>query len=503
VTEAFLLPQVLGRSAARRPHHVALDTGDASLTYRELDERSNRVARLLLRHDVRRGDRVGVHLEKGIDHMVVMWGVLKAGAVYVPLDARAPGRWLAQAAGHLQFALIVTNDRGSRAWREVTEPPDVLEIGQMDLVADAGEEPPVHAVDLDPVAIFLTSGSTGAPRGVIRTHRNVLAGARGDITLARLRPADRLGCNAPLHFSFAARDVFCAAILGATLVLPPDTIARFPVDAVDFAAVTSMTVWSLVPSLLAGVAASHQADRTRLSDLRSIQFGGEMPTLRPVLDLMAALPGVAFDNCYGSTETNRVAAYRLPRRLSPTIEVLPIGRPASNVDLLIADDDGRPAEMGQLGELYVRGTCVTPGYWRDESATAKALVPHPFAGPEAGRVFRTGDLASIDEKGLVSVWGRRAGFLKARGYRIEPAQVENALLSHPDVAECAVVVKGDRLLGFVGTDVAVTSMELRRWCGARLPRYLVPAHIEVLTALPRTDRGKIDRRQLERSAADP
>jgi amino acid adenylation domain-containing protein len=509
---AYLLQQLLAAGAERDPDKPAVRARGRSLTYAELQTRSNQLAHLLRERGVRRGDRVGLFFPKAVESLVAMLGVLKAGAVYVPLDPHAPLRRVAGIAADCGLRALVTTAERLHGLGPGAVDCAVLVSGEARsddevvwtaLDACPASPPPEIGVESDLAYILYTSGSTGQPKGVMLTHRNALTFVDWCAATFDIRPEDRLSNHAPLHFDLSVFDVYNALGAGATVSMIHEEIAVFPRQLAALIETEGLTVWYSVPSalvylLLHGELGAHDLDRLRL-----VLFAGEVFPMKYLRQLADLLPHAELYNLYGPTETNVCTYHRVDRWRLAGQERLPIGRACANTEVLALDADGRPIGAGETGELYVRGPSVTPGYWGDPDRTARALVPNPLQPHLADRLYRTGDLVTPDDRGEYLFLGRRDSQVKSRGYRIELGDIEAALYAHPSVVEAAVLAVPDEALGsrlraFVALREGdtLTAGALQTHCAGLVPRYMVPEAIEVRPHLPKTSTGKTDRTRL-------
>lgn len=516
-----LLPHLLTDAAASAPERPAVIDAHGAVSYGDLDRRTDRLAHVLAHVGVRPGDRVGLFLNKSADAIAGIYGILKAGAAYVPLDPFAPAARLAYIAGDCGIRCLVTSREKAGTWgdllrngaplaklivldageEEVESPgPGVACLGRAALLAAPERAPAVRAISQDLAYILYTSGSTGQPKGVMLSHLNALTFVRWCYDYLRPTPADVFSNHAPLHFDLSILDLYVAALAGAALVLVPPETSVFPMRLAEFIEQTGITIWYSVPSVLSLLVVHGRLAIGRLASLRHVLFAGEVFPIAHLRRLMAVLPHVRFTNLYGPTETNVCTYYPVPPLAEEQTAPIPIGRAIGDVEVWAADEQGRRVPPGEVGELWVRGPTVAYGYWGDAERTARAFVANPSGLPD--RVYRTGDLVRQNADGDLLFLGRRDHQIKSRGYRIELGDVEAALYAHPQVVECAVVavpdeIVGNRLKAFVVTRGAgVTGTDLARFCATLLPRYMVPDTFTFLRALPRTSTGKTDRTAL-------
>jgi amino acid adenylation domain-containing protein len=513
---AYLLQQLLAVSAERHPEKSAVHARNRSLTYGELQARSSQLAHLLRERGVARGDRVGILFPKAVESVIAMLGVLKAGAVYVPLDPHAPVRRVAGIAENCGLRALITTGERLQALGTVTVDTAVLVSGEghaeghlpwAALDAFPTSAPPEVGVEGDLAYILYTSGSTGQPKGVMLTHRNALTFVDWCAATFDIRPDDQLSNHAPLHFDLSVFDVYNALGAGATVSMIHEEIAVFPQRLAALIEARGITVWYSVPSALVYLLLHGDLGVRNLDRLRLVLFAGEVFPMKYLRQLADLLPRAELYNLYGPTETNVCTYHRVDRWRLAGQERLPIGRACANTETLALDAAGRVIGPGETGELYVRGPSVTPGYWGDRDKTGRALVPNPLQPYLGERLYRTGDLVTPDEDGEYLFLGRRDSQVKSRGYRIELGDVEAALYAHPAVVEAAVIAVpdqeiGSRLRGFVALKAGetLTAAALQSHCGALVPRYMVPEAIELRPSLPKTSTGKTDRAKLAAEA---
>lgn len=517
---------LLAESAARFPDRVAVVDGERSATYAELDATANRLAHLLAECGVRYGDRVGLYLEKSLEAVTGIYGTLKAGGTYVPLDPGAPPARLGTIAGDAGLRCLITGAEKKDDWAalvaegapvetlvvlnaadgEVAAPDGVRVVTSTALSDHPGESPPeAPRSSADLAYILYTSGSTGVPKGVMLSHLNAMAFVDWAVAEFEVAESDRLSSHAPLHFDLSVFDLYAAARAGAAVVIVPAQLALFPVELARWIRQAGITVWYSVPSILTLLVLRGKPAEVELSELRTILFAGEVFPTKYLHRLMEILPHVRFANLFGPTETNVCTWYEVPRWTGEPPASIPIGKAISDVEVFAVREDGSIAPQGEVGELFVRGPTVMQGYWGDAERTARTLL-REWNGETSGYpVYRTGDLTHLDENGDWIFLGRRDSQIKSRGYRIELGDIEAALNQHPAVVECAVVAIPDdivtnRIKAFVVTRDSIAEEELNRFLGERLPRYMAPELYELRDDLPRSSTGKIDRPTLVQEA---
>jgi amino acid adenylation domain-containing protein len=515
-----LLHRLLSRSAQDDPDRTAVEDRDRSLTYAELDARANQVANLLTDLGVTEGDRVGLYLDKSLEAVAAIYGAMKAGAAYVPLDPRAPIGRLGYIVADCGIRVLVSGAEKASGWADLARSGASLDaivvpnaervdaetagaklLTSRDIDVQEAMAPAGRTIDLDLAYILYTSGSTGNPKGVMLSHLNALTFVRWTVERFGIGPEDRLSSHAPFHFDLSILDLYAAAEAGAAVVLVPPELSVFPITTRDFIRDRRLTIWYSVPSMLTMLVERGGLEVGDFPDLRVMLFAGEVFPMKYLRQLVELLPHVRFFNLYGPTETNVCTYFEVGEIPEEQTEPVPIGRAIDDVDVFAVTDDGRLAAIDEVGELYVRGTTVMQGYWGDVEGTERALVRNPIAPELRDPAYRTGDLVRRDGGGDYRLLGRRDHQIKSRGYRIELGEVETALYAHPGVVECAVIAVPDpmvtnRIKAYVVGRDGVTTDALITFCRERIPEYMVPEHIELRDVLPKTSTGKVDRQAL-------
>lgn len=518
---AALLQDYVARAAERDGDRTAMVLGDERLRYGTLDADAGRLARALTDLGCRRGDRVALLAPKAPATVVGMLAALRAGCAYVPLDVASPaprvGRILTSSEPRvvlatastrgLADALVAAGALGADTHVVSLDEEPISGEGWTSVLARADWAsltplPPLSTLRTDDAAhLLFTSGSTGLPKGVVIRHASVIHFIEWATRYFGFTPDDRLSGHPPLHFDLSTFDLYGSFAVGAELHLVPASANLLPQRLAALIRGAELTQWFSVPSTLAFMARADVVDD--FPSLRRVLACGEvLPT--PVLaHWMRRLPGVRFTNLYGPTEATIASSYHsLDDPPTDESAPIPIGTPIPGEDLLVLDECREAVPPGEIGDLYIAGAGLSPGYWRDPDRTQEVFVEDTDGGHR--RLYRTGDLARRDVDGLLHFVGRADSQIKSRGYRIELGEIETALNRVDGLAESAVVAVHSG--GFEGTAICcayapVAGVELappalRTQLSAVLPAYMLPTRWSVLDALPKNVNGKIDRAAL-------
>ncbi len=509
----------LNDTRRRWPLRVAIEESDGTaITYQDLHALTGRLRDHLRGRGVGPGDRVGLCMTKSIDAVAAMFGIMKAGAAYVPCDPNAPPARNAFILADCQVKLALVEERfHAGVTREIAAlgaAVPLLAIGAVSggaaLRSALDAPPPAGAAavveDLSPAPddlayILYTSGSTGRPKGVMLTHRNAVSFVQWCVETFRPVPDDRFSSHAPFHFDLSILDIYVPLQEGATLVLVAHEIGKDPGTLAAFIAQKRISVWYSAPSILSLMAEMGDLDRLSFPALRHVLFAGEVFPIRHLRRLRQQWPAPRFFNLYGPTETNVCTFHEIPATIPPDRgDPYPIGKTCSHLADRVVDLDGAIASDG-AGELCISGPAVTPGYWNREEQTSRAFLP----STDGLRWYRTGDIVARDGNGDYVFHGRRDRMVKKRGYRVELGEIEACLYTHPRLRQAAVVAietdAGLSIKAFVCTHDAqrVSIIDLKRHCSEQLPLYMVPDLFAFTDALPTTSTGKVDYEKLKKA----
>jgi amino acid adenylation domain-containing protein len=498
------------------PEKTALVVGDRRLGYREIDEETNRLAHALRGHGVRRNDRVVLFLDNSAETVVGLFGILKAGAIFSVVNPTTKADKLAFILNNCRAAAILTHQRHLPI---VNEAVDQSASVQKVFVADSKGQPEVpgevdwqeatrsmpptaparEGIDIDLAMIIYTSGSTGFPKGVMMTHQNVVAAATSITTYLENTSDDIILNVLPLSFDYGLYQIVMGFKVGATVVL--EKSFAFPFQVLQKLTSERVTGFPLVPTIAAIL--------LQMKDLAP----GSFPILRYITNTAAALPPAHIArlqelfpttriySMYGLTECKR-CTYLPPEQLK--IRPNSVGKAIPNTEAYVVNEHGERVKPGEVGVLVIRGAHVMKGYWENPEATARMLRPGPHPWEQ---VLYTGDLFRTDEEGYLYFVGRSDDIIKTRGEKVSPKEVENVLYAISGVREAAVIGVPDDILGMAikaiivpSVEGVLTAREVLAHCTRHLESFMVPKFVDFVAELPKTDTGKIRRRQVQDEA---
>ena len=512
--------------AGLRPDAVAVVYRGTSTTYEMLESASNRLARTLKAAGCAPGDRVALLLSKSAEALIAMFGTLKADCIYVPVDTSNPCPRIESILRQSECRCVVAEQSSAQllselvtsgAWPAATsllwvddgvDLPEVVEthFSRDEIASFSSAYVLSHSNPDDAAHILFTSGSTGAPKGVVITHSNVVSFVQWAIKHFRIGSGDRLSGHPPLHFDLSTFDIHGTIAAGAQIHLLPPEINLLPHRLAEFIRAAELTQWFSVPSALRHMAKFDVIGWNDFPALRRLLWCGERFSTPDLRYWMQRLPHVAFVNLYGPTEATIASShYRVKQCPLDDQEEIPIGTACDGESLLVLNEELKPAARGEIADLYITGVGLSPGYWRDASKTEQVFLQNPYSPNPSSRIYNTGDLAKIGDDGSIYLVGRSDTQIKSRGYRIELGEIEAALSTIAGIEEAATVaieessIEGKTVccayVPLPGSGVVAAT--LKRQLTRLLPRYMIPARWMLLERLPHNGNGKVDRKLLK------
>ncbi|MEM7127277.1 MAG: non-ribosomal peptide synthetase [Chloroflexota bacterium] len=504
----------VSETAAQYPNKIAIEYGPISLTYAQLEEETNRLANFLQASEISPGAIVATLTFNALENVIALIGVLKAGAVIMPLDANMPADRLQSLLAQVPPALLITQpgviaQQGMNMpllyLQEQPDHPQALP-GYLDFNQTAAVS---HESQPDDMAyIFFTSGSTGAAKAIMGRLKGIDHFIRWEIETLGLTTAARVSHLTSPAFDASLRDIFTPLCAGGTLCIPEDKASALDVNQLaSWLDQQEITLIHTVPSLLRAVLNS---DLSALSfaNLQHILLSGE--TLLPS-DVagwqMYYGDRVQLVNLYGPSETTMTKFAYFVQPEDKNKQTIPIGQPITGTRAILLDDQGNVCSPGELGEIYIRTPYRTLGYYQTPELTAASFVPNPFNNDPLDIVYKTGDLGKLLPDGNFEFIGRRDHQVKVRGVRIELSEIEAILHLHPDVQDGVVTMREDAqqipyLCAYLVLTNGATSETIKAYLATQLPEYMLPSAFVNLEALPRTITGKVDRQALPEPGQD-
>ncbi len=490
-----LLHEFFEAQVDARPEAIAIIVEGRRITYAEIEQRANRLARYLYNHGVGRGSLVAILLSRSLDAYVAILGTLKAGAAYLPLDPEYPADRISYILSDSHAETLLTTATLASHHREFHGRITAVDMDADAISSETSSRLPIDVVRVgsdDLCYVIYTSGSTGQPKGVLVGHRSVCNLVEAEAAIFRVTPEDRVSQIASLSFDLSVEEIWLAFQAGACLVPVTRELAHGGPDLSKFLVENQVTVISCVPTLLSML-------EEEIPTLHLVILGGEVCPENLVTRW--ARPGRRLVNTYGPTETTVTATYS---DLTPGRPVT-IGRPLPWYRVRILDETLHPVPEGATGEICIGGIGVARGYVGRPKETMARFIQDPYVQKDEveTRLYRTGDLGRFDSEGNLEFLGRSDSQVKLRGFRIELAEIESVLMEEASVLSAACAVHEDipglkQLVGYVVPRdwASIDPDRLRLHLRDRLPAYMVPALIETVTALPRLPSGKLDRASL-------
>ena len=526
-----LLQDMIGKVAAASPDNIAFTDGKTSVSYGDLESRSNRLANLLVENGLEVGDRAAVFMPRCAETAVAFYGILKSGGIVVPVDPGMPAGGVRSLVRNCGIRFLLTSPKKNRVVKQVLETPESVEcvigVGDMNIASpqlkllpwssiDEAADKPVNGnsnkiAPSDSAYIMYSSGSTGRPKGITHTHASGIAYARLSVATYGVTSEDVIANHSPINFDMSTFGYFSSCYAGATTLIVPAAHSKAPVSLAKLTADHKVTIWYSVPLALQQMLAHAPLDKLDFSSLRWVLYGGEPFPPKYLRALMKQWPQARVSNVYGPAEVNQCTYYHVPPEYADDERNLPvpIGKVWDETDGLIIDDEDEIVEGPRSGELIVCSTTMMLGYWGQPELNKKAFFHHVDSSGSPRIYYRTGDLVKRESDGNLMFLGRKDRQVKVRGYRVELDDIERTLSNHPDVEEAGVywILNGDEkeihATIICRANSKATEVSLKKYLSSCLSTYATPNSIALVDSLPRTDSGKIDRKNLKRFRRSP
>ncbi|KAI1172073.1 enterobactin synthetase component F [Nemania sp. FL0916] len=509
------LSALFSRQVKSTPDAVALEDGDISLTYAELDIHVERLANRLRHQGVGRDNLVGILMGRSADYVISCLAALRAGGAFLVLELAYPPGLLADVLEDARPTVVITH---TAHVGQINNPVPLIVLDEQDSAKDGDSIPNGSTIgqsigsdeDLERLAfVSYSSGTTGRPKGIANPHRAAVRSYNLRFGLSNLNPGDRVACNV-----FFVWEILRPLLRGATVVTVPDEKSYDPVALVELLQSKRITETLMTPTLLATVLARDSNFGARLKDLRTLWLNGEVVTTDLARRGLRATPQARLLNVYSASETHEIACGDIGEMLDVAAQVVPVGPPIDPEHTYIVDEEGNKVEDGASGELVIGGDLLARGYLNLPETTVKAFVQDPFNAAPGARMYKTGDTARMLPSGLLEITGRVGSMIKIRGYSVQPRAVEHIISTHLAVSQCAIVAHGDgldrQLVAYVVSDTEATedrpdvaiddagfSPAARQILSKHLAHYMIPAVWVQMDFLPTHEvSGKIDMKSL-------
>lgn len=487
------------------PDKVAIVDIDKEITFKELKRRGLCIANSIHNIKKMRHNPILVYLPKSVESIMTFVGILYSGNFYVPTDVRFPFEKVNNIIARLEPKLIITDTKNANKLISQGISRDILlNLDEVDFSLENLDSSEFinKIIDTDPVYTFFTSGSTGVPKGVTITNRNVIDYIDWASEIFQINENTVMGNQSPFYFDISTQDIYSCFKTGATLVIIPEVYFAFPVKALQFINEKKINFLYWVPSAFINISNFKLLEKLPIDGVKTIMFGGEVMPVKHLNYWRKYLPNLELiANVYGPTEATVNCTYYIVNREFNDNESLPIGFPCFNTDLMVLDDNLQLImEPDVVGELFIRGSSLSVGYWNDPEKTNEMFIQNPLNNHYEEKIYRTGDLVYYNQRGELIFVGRKDFQIKHLGYRIELGEIETAVLSINGVGNACALYDNKQqeiVLFYTTNSEEIDDTYIRNVLSEVLPKYMIPTKYYKMKVMPMNDNGKIDRRKLK------
>lgn len=482
------------------PGKAAFVDENETYTYTQLKQYGQAIGTVIANGEVF-GKPVVVFLEKSVRTIASFMGILYSGNFYCPIDVTMPMERIKAILSVLETPYIITDEAHKDMISPLVKQEEILLYD--DIIAEKVndillEDIRSRVIDMDPMYVLFTSGSTGVPKGVVITHQSVIEYTEWVTKTFGITEKDSFGNQAPFYFDNSILDIYCGMKNGATVYIIPKICFGFPIKLLEYLNEKEITTIFFVPSALCTVAKLKALTKIELASLKKVLFCGEVMPNKYLNIWRKYLPDALYANLYGPTEITDVCTYYIVDREFEDDESLPIGKTCQNTGMVILNEKDEKAQAGEIGELCVRGRSLALGYYKNFEKSREVFVQNPLNKEYRELIYRTGDLVKLNERGEIIYMGRKDFQIKHMGHRIELGEIETAAANIAEVETCACIyddVKSKIVFLYVGKQVEMKS--IKEELGKKIPEYMIPNTVIYLEKMPYNANGKIDRKKLK------
>ena len=467
------------------------------LTHNDLEINSNKFANYLLKRGIKKNDRIIIMLDLHIETIITVFGVIKTGAIYVPVDKNQTSEWIEKISSEIQPKLVITNDKNIDKFEKIKCKKIIISDKFFENLIENDILPNINIIDKDLIYIAFTSGTTGTPKGVMIPHRAVMTFVEAVTQNHRVHnELARTLCRTPISFDPFLTEILPSIVSGGQVFIQErDVSFRSFLKLIQKNKITN---FGCGPSQLFLMADNLEyISKFDLSSLKEIYIGYEKCPVSGIRKLQESYPYIKFINGYGTTETFASSTFfEIPKLESETY--IPIGKAIENEQLFILNEKNEKCKKNEIGELIIRGSSLFSGYWKDQEETNKKLITNPLFPESNELVYRTGDLVEEDEEGNIFFVGRKDEQVKINGYRVELGEIQEIVEKCEEIKECCVIYYNNELVCFYNVYNKNCGIEivLKEQCKKQLAKFKVPNKWIKVNEFPRTSNGKIDRKKM-------